>query len=336
MPKKILFFLVLVLVLAGCSKGELLENFSGPVDPENQETILVTVPAGTGSEGIADLLYEKELIQNRLVFKEMAKDTGYDRKFQAGDYALSPSMDLKTIIEKIGTGDVVAARTTSFTIPEGFELVQIIDKMVAAGYGSQEEIMAVITNGEFSYRFMDQVDRTHLLEGFLFPETYTFKEGVTPYEVVDRMLSQFDKVFKDAYYERLTELNLDLHQVITLASIIEREARLDEERALISSVFHNRLAQDMLLESCATVQYVLGERKPVLTYEDIAIESDYNTYKYPGLPPGPIASPGEKSIIAALYPATTDYLFFVVKDEALGSHYFNETYSGHLEDKNRN
>ncbi len=139
MPKKILFFLVLVLVLAGCSKGELLENFSGPVDPENQETILVTVPAGTGSEGIADLLYEKELIQNRLVFKEMAKDTGYDRKFQAGDYALSPSMDLKTIIEKIGTGDVVAARTTSFTIPEGFELVQIIDKMVAAGYAARKK-----------------------------------------------------------------------------------------------------------------------------------------------------------------------------------------------------
>jgi len=264
----------------------------------------------------------------------MARETGYDTKLQAGEYALSPAMDLKTILEKIARGDVVT-HTVKFTVPEGYELVRIIEKMVAAGFGTEAEIVEILRSGTFDYPFLDHIDRTFMLEGFLFPETYTFKEDATPYEVIDTMLAQFDRVFKADYYDRLGELDMDLNQIVTLASIIEREAKLDEERALIASVFHNRLGSGIKLESCATVQYVLGERKAELTYEDVAIESDYNTYKYPGLPPGPIASPGEKSLVAALYPADTDYFFFVVKDEVEGSHYFNATYREHLDDQNR-
>jgi peptidoglycan lytic transglycosylase G len=146
------------------------------------------------------------------------------------------------------------------------------------------------------------------------------------------MLNRFDQIFKDEYYDRVNNLGMSVNEVITLASIIEREAKVEKERPFVSSVFYNRIKSGMLLQSCATVQYVLGERKEKLTYQDIAIDSPYNTYKFEGLPPKPIASPGKPSIEAALYPAESEYLFFVVSKN--GEHHFSKTYEEHLKAKN--
>jgi UPF0755 protein len=176
---------------------------------------------------------------------------------------------------------------------------------------------------------LNDIDPETCLEGFLFPETYEMKVGASESQIAERMLSQFDKVFKDSYYERAEELGMTINEVVTLASVIEREAQLDSERARISGVFHNRINKGWKLQSCATVQYILGERKEVLSYDDIAIESPYNTYINAGLPPSPIASPGEKSIIAALYPEDTDFMFFVASGENDGSHIFSKTLKEH-------
>ncbi len=335
MKKMIMAILLLIIIFAvGCSKSDLLENFSGPVDSTDTSEIEVIIPSGTLTDGIADILLEEDLILNKLAFKELAKDLGADKKFQAGTYILSRSMDAYEIIEIISSGKAFV-ETMTFTIPEGFELSQIIERLVSKGIATEDELIDVLENGEFSYVFLDYIDREFLLEGFLYPDTYEISKTASAYEVIDKMLKKFDLIFKDDYYLQLDELGMSLNELMTLASIVEREAKLDEERAIISSVFHNRLDISMKLQSCATIQYALGERKELLTYADLEIESDYNTYEYAGLPPGPIASPGEKSIIAALYPEETDYLFFVTTENNDGSHYFNETLAGHNEDKNK-
>lgn len=335
MKKLIIAALLLaVLMVSGCSKSDLIGQFTGPVDPDDETIIEVVIPSGSTTEAISDILLNEELIQSKLAFKELAKDLGADTAFKAGTYHLDRTMDAETIIGIISGGEVYR-ETVKFTIPEGFENRQIIDRLVSEGLVEEEALLSALDSTVYDYAFLEQVDRSMHLEGYLYPDTYEIEVGASAEEIVDVMLRQFDRIFKPEYYERLEALDMDLNELITLASIIEREAKLDEERALISSVFHNRLNIDMRLQSCATIQYALGERKEVLSYADLEIESPYNTYTYYGLPPAPIASPGEASIIAALYPEETDYLFFVTKETGDGSHYFNETLDGHNQDKNR-
>jgi len=158
------------------------------------------------------------------------------------------------------------------------------------------------------------------------------KKGASEEEIVEKMLKRFDDVFVDAYYDRAEELSMSVNQVVTLASIIERETKREDELALVSSVFHNRIDTNMKLQSCATIQYVLQERKDRLTYDDLEVISPFNTYQHNGLTPAPIASPGAKAIEAALYPAESSYLYFVTTNKGDGSHYFNTTLEGHNAD----
>ncbi|MBN2260856.1 MAG: endolytic transglycosylase MltG [Clostridiales bacterium] len=334
--KNILFmFLIISLILiAGCSKTEFFQNFTEAVDSENDTVFEIVIPSGASSDKIADILLDNELITNKLVFKETAKEMGADTKFQAGTYHLMQSMDMNTIIDIISKGKTYEEILT-ITIPEGFELNQIVKRIEDLGIATEDQIMDVLKNDQFSYKFLEYVNRDFYLEGFLFPDTYIIKEDATAHEVIDKMLNRFDSIFKDDYYLKMDEMNMTMNEIITLASIIEREAKLDSERAIISSVFHNRLDINMKLQSCATIQYALGERKEILTYNDLEIQSDYNTYKYYGLPPAPIASPGEKSIVAALYPDDTEYLFFVTTEKNDGSHYFSKTYEEQIDNKNK-
>lgn len=172
------------------------------------------------------------------------------------------------------------------------------------------------------------------LEGFLFPETYDVFATSMEHDIINRLLGQFDAVYKDEYYNRATELGYDLNQIITIASLIERETRVDSERAIVASVIYNRLNMGMALQIDATVQYALGEQKDRLSYKDTEIDSPYNTYKVPGLPPGPICSPGEASIKAALYPENTQYVYYVLDAKMDGSHRFSKSYDEFLKNKN--
>ncbi|MDH8677092.1 endolytic transglycosylase MltG [Fusibacter bizertensis] len=333
--KKLALLLLLVLTLShvsGCAG--VLEKYNSPVDPEDTATVMYTVPSGATTTSIGKALAEIELIQNANAFKAKAKQMEVDGQMKAGDYMLSKSMSTEEIITKLVNGDIYVEIET-FTIPEGYEVRQIVDKLEAGGFIDREKFLDVLQNTEFDYAFLEGVDRSYLLEGYLFPDTYTLKAGATEVQIVDRMLERFDEIFTDEYYERAKELDMTVDQVITLASVIEREARVEEEFPIVSSVFHNRIDIGMMLQSCATVQFILKERKDVLSFDDIAIDSPYNTYINAGLTPSPIASPGELAIHSALYPADTNYLYFVTKETNDGSHYFNETLEGHNRDAAR-
>jgi UPF0755 protein len=238
-------------------------------------------------------------------------------------------MTMESIMKQLINGTVLTVR---FTIPEGFDIAKVTDRLTAGNLVNKDEFINQLTNGVFSYRFLSDVPAgKERLEGFLYPDTYEIYPDATEKKIIDKMLSRFDEVFTEEYYRRADELGMSVSQIMTLASIIEREAKVAEDRPVIASVFYNRLAIDMPLQSCATVQYILGEQKEKLTNKDIAIDSPYNTYKNAGLPPGPICSPGIESIKAALYPSDTDYLYFLAKGD--GSSVFSVTYDDFLKNK---
>lgn len=324
-----LAILVVAFSLTGCAA--ILEKYYTPVDPSSNEEIVVKIPSGSTTTSIGETLYDNGLIQNVNAFKAKVKLMEVDGKMQAGDYKLSPSMDMETIISKIVSGDIYE-ETFIVTIPEGYEVRQIVDRLESMGVIDRDVFLDILINHPFDYVFLENVDRSNRLEGFLFPDTYEFKSDANELTIITKMLDRFDSVFADVYYEQSESLGMSVEEVISLASIIEREAMVEEEFKLVSSVFHNRLESGQKLESCATVQYVLQERKPVLSFADTEIDSPFNTYITVGLPPAPIASPGKLAIEAALYPEQTNYLFFVTKETNDGSHYFNETYQEHLRD----
>ncbi len=328
----ILLMMLLISLITGCAS--ILEKYNSPVDPADTSTVIYTVPSGATTTSIGKELAELGIIQNANAFKAKAKQMEVDGQMKAGDYMLSKSMSVEEIITKLVNGDVYI-ETFTFTIPEGYEVRQIVDKLESEGLINREKFLDALQNAPFDYAFLEGVDRSYLLEGYLFPDTYTLKTGATEIQIIDRMLERFNEIFTDEYYARAKELDMTVDQVVTLASIIEREAKVEEEFPIVSSVFHNRIDIGMMLQSCATVQFVLKERKDVLSFDDIAIDSPYNTYINAGLTPSPIASPGELAIHSALYPADTNYLYFVTKETNDGSHYFNETLEGHNRDAKR-
>jgi UPF0755 protein len=253
---------------------------------------------------------------------------------QAGDYMLSPSMSGQAIIEKLVAGDTYI-ETTTFTIPEGYEIRHIAADLEADGLIDSAVFYETLQNGSFDNSFLSDVDRAYNLEGYLFPDTYEIEVGATEHDIIQLMLNRFERFLTDEVKAEIADNGLTLNEFVTMASIVEREAQLASERGKVASVFYNRIDKNMKFQSCATVQYVLGERKDVLSYDDIAIESPYNTYKYQGLTPSPIANPGEASLLAALNPEDTDYLYFrrSVKDD--GSQVFSKTLREHEAARNK-
>ncbi|MGB3366361.1 MAG: endolytic transglycosylase MltG [Acidaminobacteraceae bacterium] len=316
---------MIVLVFTACNP---IEAMNEPVDSSSSELLLVTIPKGASTTKIASILKTNNLIKNERTFKMLSKNLDADGKMKAGDYKFSRNLSSEEIIVKLVSGQVFI-ETNTFTIPEGYNNKQIINFLLEKDLIEREAFEKQLSEGAFDYKFMENVDRTYNLEGFLFPDTYVIKKDASEYDIINVMLKRFNDVFLEQYYGRLEELNMDINKIITLASIIEKETVVDRERELVSSVFYNRLDINMKLESCATVQYTMDEIKAVLSFEDIAVDNPYNTYKYPGLTPGPIASPGEKSIVAALYPDDTNFLYFSVSNLGDGSQYFSKTYSEH-------
>lgn len=286
----------------------------------------VEIPLGTSPYRVAQILADYEVIRHPKVFYYYARFKGLSHQFKAGLYTLDAAWPAEEIARALTRGGRAAAVTV--TIPEGFTLEQIADRVAAANLVSREEFLAAAAAGEFHYDFLAGVPAGEKrLEGFLFPDTYQFRAGATAEEIINTMLRRFGQIYNEEYRHRAQELGLSTLEVVTMASIVEREAKLDEERPLVAAVFYNRLKKSWKLESCATVQYLLDEPKEELLYEDLEIDSPYNTYKYYGLPPGPIASPGKASLEAALYPAEVDYLFFRANPD--GSHTFSRTLAEH-------
>lgn len=291
------------------------------------KSYVIDVPAGAGASKVATLLSNRGIIKYPTLFKLYA---GNKYMFQQGRHSVSTSMTYDELLETFGSyAEGGVGEQVEVVIPEGYELVQIAELLEQNGLTTKDEFLNEVNYGEFDYDFVAQIPREeNRLEGYLYPATYQIYPGTSAHDIVLMMLSAFNSNVMPVYNASGTTDTVDY--IVTMASVIEREAANESEMKTVSSVFNNRLYEGRKLESCATVQYILHERKTVLSVEDTEIDSPYNTYKYKGLPIGPISSPGLAAIKAALYPIDTDYMYFVA-DPSGSKNYFSQTYEEHNE-----
>jgi len=320
-----------VIVVAFLGMNIFLSLGGRPIDPQSGDSIILEIPQGSGTAQIASILKENNLIKSTFVFRLKAKLERTDSKFKAGTYKFSPSMTMKEIMSVIVKGESVGQ---TFQIIEGLSIKQIAASLDKQGIVKADDFMAEAKNGSFDYPFMKYLpEGANRLEGFLFPNQYEAPLDASAHQIIDIMLNQFNKVFPESDYAKAKNLGYDVYDVVTVASLIEREVREDQERPLVASVVYNRLSKGMKLEFCSTIQYILGEPQAILSIADTKIQSPYNTYLHDGLPPGPICSPGEAAIKAALHPAQTDYIYFVLKSGDSTTHNFSSSYAQFLKDK---
>jgi len=278
--------------------------------PKKKKTIFI--PKNVSAKYIGSLLEDEKLILSKTIFRWVVFLTMSERKIKSGNYELYFSITCLPTVYNLVKGPKVI----KVTIPEGFTVEQIAQRLY-----TKEIISDPI-------EFITYV-KSKNLEGFLFPETYYFYKNQSVEEIVNTMLKEFYKRYSPEFTQRMYELKMSTYQIVVLASIIEKEAKSFKEKRLVSAVFHNRLKKKWNLESCATVRYALKKFREPLTYKDLEVDSKYNTYKYPGLPPTPICNPGLDSIKAALYPEETDDLFFFTPDN--NTLMFSKYYKQHLE-----
>ncbi len=295
--------------------------------------VILTVKQGESARAIGANLERKGVIRSKRLFEIMVGLRGVQNSLEAGDYEFDPGTPVVEVVERI-----VSGRTASHevVIPEGRRIEEVGEILEEAGVVTKGAFLAALVKSQYDEPFLQQVSRSGL-EGFVFPAKYEFRRGAKASEVVDTLLIGFQANVADKL--QLEGQDLTLEQVVTLASIVEREAQTPSERPIIASVFLNRLRAGIPLQADPTVQYAVADDsaasvqeytywKKELTVDDLKLDSPYNTYVNVGLPPGPIANPGLASIQAVVRPASTDYLFFVAQGD--GSHVFAETLEEHL------
>jgi len=312
----LLFMLALVLAYGAF---EIAAFLIAPASTSPIEKV-VEVREGMTLTEVSELLRREQVVENALYFRIVSRWTQTDKKLRAGEFALNTAMRPLEVLDVLVRGKNLVAH--SVTIPEGVTLRQIGEILQAAGQVDAAQFSAMVSDP-----LLIEENGGVPLEGYLFPTTYTFTKGVAPIEIARRMLAQFHTVYDDAFRRRTEAIGLTRHEVVTLASMIERETTQPSERWLVSAVFHNRLKQGMRLQSDPTVIFGLPHFDGNLTRADLEMPTPYNTYLIDGLPPGPICSPGRESLQAALYPADVDYLFFVARGD--GTHAFSRTLAEH-------
>ena len=312
-------------------KGEPPPFVSSPV---SRQTVLVTVLEGESVREVGERLEEEGVVSSAILFRIMVALEGYEGQLVAGDYELEKGMPTVQVIDRLRRG---ITSPLVVTVREGVRAEEIADIMQRQGVVNRQAFLEAI-QGSYDFAFLRNKPLSANLEGYLFPDTYFFGRTTTAEDAVKQMLENFDKKFSQELRQEAANLGLSVHTVVTLASIVEREAQVAEERPIIAGVFLRRLRLGIPLEADPTVQYALGNDpesvaeygywKKELTQEDLEVDSPYNTYRRMGLPPGPIANPGLDSIVAVVRPAQTNYLYFVAKPD--GSHAFAETLEEHL------
>lgn len=319
----LILLLVLLLMMVGAGGFYLwATGASGDSKP-----VTLEIPEGATASEVAEILEEKNVIRSGFAFRVAARLRGLGSSIGAGRYVLQTNMRLQEALDVLEEGPIV--ETFAVTVPEGLRLEQVAERVAEdLGLDSKGFLVAAKSGAHALPPYLPEGSPT--VEGFLFPKTYEFITDVTEEQVIQRLLEQFGDEVSDLEWNRAAKLGLDPYEVVIVASLIEREAMVDNERSKIASVIYNRLREEMLLQIDATVEYALPEHKNRLTYEDYEYPSPYNTYLNPGLPPTPIASPSLASIRAALSPADTDFLFYLVVDAGTGRHEFAETYEEFL------
>ena len=286
-----------------------------------ESLVRVRVPKGSTGRAVADSLQLAGVIGSPRLFRWFASSTGRSRAIKPGAYQFSKRASYSYVLDALVSG---RSLMHTVTIPEGYDVRDIAPLIAKALSVSEDSVRAVATDTAWRRR-LDVPAPT--VEGYFFPATYAFADGTTAREAMNEMLERFEAGWKPEWNARLDSMSISRHAAITMASIVEKEARKPEERAIISAVYWNRVKKGMLLQADPTVQYALPTHVERVLYKDLEIESKYNTYKYAGLPPGPIASPGEASIVAALNPADVPYLYFVAHPD--GHHEFRTTFEDH-------
>ncbi|HTP44490.1 MAG TPA: endolytic transglycosylase MltG [Candidatus Acidoferrum sp.] len=316
---------LLVIAAMGAGAGWLDSQISRPYTGHHPPKVFVEIPHGTSHWGVAGILKKDDIIRNRLAF-EIFSLWHIRHPLQAGEYLFDQPLNSKQTFWKIAQGKIFLHYVT---IPEGWSMFDIAADLDHQGVCSIEAFLAAARDPA---PISDIAPQAKSLEGFLFPSTYEFKRRTTCVQVAETMTSHFRSVWKELNPSGAATFpgGLNAAQAVTLASLVERETPRAEERPLVAGVFYNRLRLGTPLQCDPTVQYALqlaGHPELNVRPEDLRIDSPYNTYIHRGLPPGPIANPGEASLRAALNPAQTDYMYFVANDQ--GGHFFSKTLAEH-------
>lgn len=319
------------LMLVFLSGALIFLSFLSPIKPSGRpDPVSVTIPQNASSAYVAQILFKKELIRNPLIFTLYTRFKDIDDRLKAGQYEFRFDQSVPDI-----TNQLIQGKQSVFkvTIPEGYTVGQITELLSRRGLIKMNTFLREIESGNFNYDFLEDLPQGPCrLEGYLFPDTYYLSSNILEHEIIERMLRRFAEKLECSNYRKHVQLmGFTLHQAVIIASLVEKEARVEEERSLIAGVIENRLRKGMPLQVDATIQYALGGQRPKLYYKDLEVDSPYNTYKINGLPPGPIACPGEASLLAVVNPASTEYLYYVAKPD--GTHAFARTLDEHNANK---
>jgi UPF0755 protein len=289
--------------------------------PVGKKNIEIEIPKGTTFRQAAEIFYKEGVIRDKNLFLFVGRISRIDRKIRAGYYSIYSSMNTLDLLKVLRRGQIIEYEVT---VVEGDSLREIADKLSEKGIVDKEDFRDLSSDKDFlsSYHIAAPT-----FEGYLFPDTYKIPKGMDPEDAIGMMINKMRENFSGKLAQRAAEIGLSEREVLTLASIIEKEAVTDEERPLISAVYHNRLRKKMPLQADPTTIYGVKSSREKITAEDVRRKTAYNTYMIKGLPPGPIASPGMKSIMAALYPADVPYMYFVSNND--GTHHFSVTAAEH-------
>lgn len=315
---RLVIFLVILIVVMFCFD---MLGWSG-----SSESVTIAISENDNVTVVCEKLEKSGVILNQQFFKLYYKITKSDATIHPGDIKVSKNSSYKEIVDAIAKPE---SDTITVTIPEGFELREIAKRLLEKKLISNEdEFYSALDNFTLTLNQNVAISGKDMLAGFLFPDTYEFKQNVSCESIIQKMTSNFKSKWTDELDEKAKLLDMDVEEVIILSSIVEREAREEEDFPIVAAVFLNRLENEKPLESCATVQFILQERKSVLSVEDTLIESPYNTYQKSGLPPTPISAPGMRAISSVLNPTETDYLYFFTDQN--GENHYSKSYQEHI------
>lgn len=339
--------LMIVLIIGGILVYNIYNYITSSLEPLNAKSdkkIEVVIPNGSSNKEIGEILEKDKVIKSGMVFNYYTKFNNLTG-FQAGTYQFAASMALSEISKALKDGDVAEKEAQArITIPEGYDIDQIADVVAKKTSFSKNDFLTTISYNDFFQTLLtaypnllqsaaEATDVRYRLEGYLFPATYNYYENMTLKELVASMVAKTDSIMSK-YYTQIKQKNLSVHEVLTLASLVEKEGVKEDDRKNIAQVFFNRIAADMPLQSDISILYSLGEHKEDVTIEDTQVDSPYNLYNNTGYGPGPFDNPSEQSIQAVLNPTANNYYYFVA-DMTTGKVYFSATYDEHLVNKEK-
>jgi len=336
--KKVLIIILFAIIGAVLLGGLYFWNQIGLPVSGNEEEVVFNIKDGESVKEIGVNLEAVELIRSAYWFEVYVFFDGSQSNFIAGDYLLGKDSNIKEVVDILTSGQVADEQV--ITIIEGWNSVEISDYLAEQGVVEKNDFLKAVATKDSRRLIPDKIYNLLVdkpaeqdLEGYLFPDTYRIYEDATSVDIIKKMLDNFEIKFTDQMKQDVEAGNMSIYEIITLASIIEKEVRTDTDRKIAAGIFYDRMNLGVALQSDATVNYVTGKQALQPSSEDLKVDNLYNTYKYKGLPPGPICNPALSAIMAAIYPEKSEYFYFLTKPD--GSTVFSKTYDEHLENKRK-